>query len=200
MFVQIITARIVDAEGLWRQVERWEAEIRPGADGFLGSTSGATEDGRLFVMARFDSEESARRNSDRPEQGNWWAETEKMLDDVTFQDSTDVMEMRGGGSNDAGFVQVMRGHVLDAAKMADLRGRMTEFEDAMAKARPDVIGDITAMHDDGTYTDVVYFTSEAEARSAETGDVPAEMQAMFEEWMSAASIDEYIDLKQPRLA
>ncbi|MGI8684030.1 MAG: hypothetical protein ACR2MO_02835 [Acidimicrobiales bacterium] len=200
MFVQIITARIVDAEGLWRQVERWEAEIRPGADGFLGSTSGATEDGRLFVMARFDSEESARRNSDRPEQGNWWAETEKMLDDVTFQDSTDVLEMRGGGSNDAGFVQVMRGHVLDATKMADLRGRMGEFEDAMAKARPDVIGDITAMHDDGTYTDVVYFTSEAEARSAETGDIPAEMQSMFEEWMSAASIDEYIDLKQPRLA
>ncbi len=44
MFVQIITARIVDADGLWRQVERWESEIRPGAEGFLGSTSGATEE------------------------------------------------------------------------------------------------------------------------------------------------------------
>ncbi len=199
MFAQVITARIVDADGLWRQVERWNSEIRPGAEGFLGSTSGATDDGRLFVMARFDSEESARRNSERPEQAGWWAETEKTLDDVSFQDSTDVVVMGGGGSNDAGFVQVMRGHVLDPAKMAELRDRMKEFEDAMAKARPDVIGDITAMHPDGTYTDVVYFTSEAEARSAETQDVPAEMQAMFEEWTSAAAVDEYIDLTQPRL-
>lgn len=199
MFVQIITARIVDADGLWRQVERWESEIRPGAEGFLGSTSGATEDGRLFVMARFDSEESARRNSDRPEQAAWWAETEKVLDDVSFQDSGDVVVMRGGGSNDADFVQVMRGHVIDASKMADLRDRMMEFENVMAQHRPDVIGDITAMHADGTYTDVIYFTSEVEARSAEAQDVPAEMQAMFEEWTSAAAVDEFIDLKQPRL-
>ncbi len=200
MFAQVITAKIVDADGLWRQVERWDSEIRPGADGFLGSTSGATDDGRLFVMARFDSEESARRNSERPEQAGWWAETEKTLDDVSFQDSTDIVVMGGGGSNDAGFVQVMRGHVLDPDKMAALRDRMKEFEDTMAKARPDVIGDITAMHADGTYTDVVYFTSEAEARSAETREVPAEMQSMFEEWASAAAVDEYIDLKQPRLA
>jgi hypothetical protein len=107
--------------------------------------------------------------------------------------------MRGGGSNDAGFVQVMRGRILDAAKMADLRGRMAEFEAAMAEARPDVIGDITVIHSDGTYSDVIYFTSEAEARKAETQDVPAEMQAMFEEWTTAAAVEEFIDLKQPRL-
>lgn len=199
MFVQIITAKLVDADGLWRQIDRWESELRPGAEGFLGSTSGATEDGRLFAMVRFDSEESARRNSERSEQSNWWAETEKMLDEVRFQDSSDVEVMRGGGSNDAGFVQVMRGRILDADKFAGLRGRMAEFEDAMAKARPDVIGDITVIHPDSTYSDVIYFTSEAEARKAETQDVPAEMQAMFEEWASAAQIEEFIDLKQPRL-
>lgn len=199
MFVQIITARIVDADGLWRQIDRWESDVRPGAEGFLGSTSGATEDGRLFAMVRFDSEESARRNSERSEQGNWWAETEKMLDDVRFQDSSDVDLMRGGGSNDAGFVQVMRGRILDATKFADLRARMAEFEDAMAAARPDVIAGTTVIHSDSTYSDVIYFTSEADARKAETQDVPAEMQAMFEDWASAAEIEEFIDLKQPRL-
>ena len=199
MFVQVITAKVVDAEGFWRQIDRWEREIRPGAEGFLGSTSGVTDDGRLIVLARFESEEAAQRNSDRPEQGAWWAETEKTLQDVNFQNGVNVITMRGGGSNDAGFVQVMRGSVLDAAKMDELWSRMGEFEGAMASHRPDVIGDITVVHADGSYTDAIYFTSEAEARANEAKEPPPEMQAMFEEWMTAATIDEYLDLKQPRL-
>ena len=199
MFVQVITAKVVDAERLSRQMDRWERELRPGAEGFLGSTSGVTDDGRLIVLARFESEEAAQRNSDRPEQGAWWADTEETLEDVSFQNGEKVLTMQGGGSNDAGFVQVMRGRVLDAAKLDELWSRMGEFEAAMANHRPDVIGDITVVHADGSYTDAVYFTSEAEARQNEGKEPPPEMQAMFEEWMTAASIDEYLDLKQPRL-
>ncbi len=199
MFIQVITARVVDAEALSRQIERWETEVRPGAEGFLGATSGVTDDGRLIVLARFESEEAAQRNSDRPEQGQWWAETEKALEDASFQNGTDVVTMGAGGSDDAGFVQVMRGRVLDAEKMAQLRARTSEFEEKMAAFRPDVIGDVTVYHEDGTYTDAVYFTSEAEARANEGKEMPADVQAMFEEWSAAATIDEYLDLKQPRL-
>ena len=199
MFVQVITAKVVDTEGLSRQVDRWERELRPGAEGFLGSTSGVTDDGRFFVLARFESDEAGRRNSERPEQHAWWAETERTLEDVSFQNGVKVVTMRGGGSNDAGFVQVMRGRVVDAAKMDELWSRTAEFEAAMTTHRPDVIGDITVVHDDGTYTDAIYFTSEAEARANEGKEFPPELQAMFEEWMSAATVDEYLDLKQPRL-
>lgn len=200
MFIQVITAKVVDEDALWRQVDRWESDIRPGAKGYLGSTSGITDDGRLIVLARFESEEAARRNSERPEQGAWWAEMEKTLADPKFQDSVEVDVMGAGGSNDAGFVQVMRGHVVDAVKLAALRARMKEFEAAMSKMRPDVLGDVTAIHGDGTFTDTVYFRSEAEARANEAKEMPEEMQAMFAEWMSAATIDEYLDLKRPRLA
>ena len=199
MFIQVISAKVVDADGLSRQIDRWETELRPGAEGFLGSTSGITDDGRLIVLARFESEDAARQNSQRSEQTAWWAEIEKTLEDVAFQDSTEVVVMGAGGSNDAGFVQVMRGHVIDAAKMEELRGRMKEFEATMAKMRPDVIGDVTAMHADGTFTDTVYFRSEAEARRNEANEMPEEMQAMFAEWTTAATIDEYLDLKKPRL-
>jgi hypothetical protein len=199
MFVQLITAEVADAEGLSRQVDIWEKEFRPGAEGFLGSTSGVTEDGRLIVAARFESEEAAQRASDRPEQGAWWAETEKTLRNVNFQNSEKVVTTRGGGSNDAGFVQVMRGRVLDAAKLDELLSRVGEFEAAMAIHRPDVIGDMTVVHGDGSYSDLIYFTSEAEARANEAKEPPPEMKAMFEEWLSAATIDEYLDLKSPRL-
>lgn len=199
MFIQVITAKVDDEEGLNRQLDRWEAELRPGAEGFLGSTGGVTEDGQVIVLVRFESEEAAQRNSDRPEQGSWWAETEKNLRDVTFKNSEKVVVMGGGGSNDAGFVQVMRGRILDAAKMEELQARMAEFEQAMSSHRPDVIGDVTVTHADGTYTDAIYFKSEAEARANENKEMPAEMKAMFEDWMSAATIDEYLDLKRPRL-
>ncbi|HUP70178.1 MAG TPA: hypothetical protein VM142_10235 [Acidimicrobiales bacterium] len=199
MFVQVITAKVVDAEGMKRQVDRWEKEIRPGAMGFLGSTSGVTEEGRMIVLARFESEEAAQKNSERPEQGEWWAETEKALEEVTFQNSEDVVVMGGGGSNDAGFVQVMRGRILDGAKMKEMQARLAEFEQAMAAHRPDVIGDVTVTHPDGTYTDAIYFKSEAEARANENKDMPPDMQAMFSEWMAAATVDEYLDLKEPRL-
>ena len=199
MFIQVITAKVADAEGVKRQVDRWEKEVRPGAEGFLGSTSGVTDDGRLIVLARFESEEAARRNSERPEQSAWWAETEKLLADVDFKDSVEVVTMRGGGSDDAGFVQVMRGRVTDQAKMDALRSRMEEFETSLERHRPDVLGDVVAVHADGSYTDAIYFTSEAEARAGEAKEPPAEVKAMFEEFATAFVIDEYLDLKEPRL-
>ncbi len=110
MFVQIIEGRVADREALHRQMDRWRNELRPGATGFLGSTSGVTDDGYGFAVARFESAAAAKANSDRPEQGQWWAETEKAFGgEVRFTDSEDVETFLAGGSDDAGFVQVMKG-------------------------------------------------------------------------------------------
>jgi hypothetical protein len=77
---------------------------------------------------------------------------------------------------------------------------MVDLEDTFRSARPDVIGQVVAFHDDGpTYTDIVYFTSEAEARANEQNDMPAELQELMEQLMSAAEVDEYLDLKDPVL-
>jgi hypothetical protein len=199
MFIQVITGTTSDREGLRRQTDRWEQDLRPGASGFLGSTGGVTDDGRFVMAARFESEEAARRNSAREEQGAWWAETEKFLDNVAFRDSTDILTTLGGGSNDAGFVQVMRGRVNDKEKAAQLIARMGEFEAMMRDHRPEFMGDVTVMHADGTYTDLIYFTSEAEAREGEQKPIPEEAQGMFEEFMSTMPVDEYLDLKEPWL-
>ena len=199
MFIQVITGTTSDREGLQRQLERWEAELRPGAAGFLGATGGVADDGRVILAARFESEEAAGRNSAREGQGAWWAETEKYLENVAFQDSVQVTTMLGGGSDRAGFVQVMRGRVINPEKAAELLARAAEFEAALHAQRPDVIGDVTAIHADGTYTDLIYFTSEAEARAGEQKGMPAELQAMFEEYMSAMTVEEYLDLKDPWL-
>jgi hypothetical protein len=200
MFIQVISGTVTDVDGFRKQDQRWHDQLEAGATGFLGSTAGVTDDGRFVVSARFESADAAKRNSERPEQGAWWAETEKSLGNVEFHDCNKSMTLFGGGSDDATFVQVMRGRVTDRAKLAALESRYSEVEAVLRAARPDLIGETIAFHDDGDgYSDIVYFTSEADARANEQKEMPPEAQKLLEELMSAIVVDEYFDLKDPAL-
>jgi hypothetical protein len=197
MFIQVISGKVKDADAFQRLGDRWEAELKPGATGYLGVTEGTTDDGRFVVAARFESKEAAAKNSDRPEQGAWFAEMEKVVDDVTFHDCSRIETLFGGGKDNAGFVQVMQGHIQDAAKADTMFSRAADAEKVLGQARPDVIGEVVAIHDDGDgYTDIVYFSSEADARANEKKEMPAEAQAMMQEFESALVVDEYFDLKR----
>jgi hypothetical protein len=89
MFVQVIQGKVSDPARMRAALDRWGQELSPGATGWLGSTAGVADDGTLTLVARFDSEQAARRNSDRPEQDRWWAETSALFTDgATFRDST----------------------------------------------------------------------------------------------------------------
>lgn len=194
MFIQIIQGTTNDADGLRRQFDRWEQEVGSGAKGYLGTTAGVADDGKVIVFARFESEAAARANSDRPEQGAWWNETSKYIDGVTFLDSTDVDTTLAGGSDAAGFVQVMQGRVRDKARLKEME---KEFMPQMTALRPDVIGSVRAWDGDA-FTEAIYFTSEAEARKGEeamSGDTSAGM----EEFGALLGDVTYIDLKDPWL-
>jgi hypothetical protein len=201
MFIQVISGTVNDADAFQRLGDRWEAELRPGATGFLGVTEGTTDDGRFMVAARFESKEAAMRNSERPEQGEWFAEMEKVVEDVTFHDCSRVETLFGGGKDEATFVQVMQGRVKDRAKADAMFARAAEAEKVLGGARPDVIGEVVAIHDDGDgYTDAVYFSSESEARANEAKPMPAEAQQMMQEFENALETAEYLDLKRLHIA
>lgn len=194
MFIQVITGQVADPEGLDAALDRWQRDVRPGATGFLGSTSGVTADGRLVVLARFESAEAAKANSDRPEQGAWWAEAERYLTgDVTFRDCDAVDTYRDGGSDDASFVQVMQGR----ADRERLRELDSSAESMLPDLRPDLLGSVRAWSGD-EYTEAAYFTSEAEARAAEAQEPPPEFAAMMGDWQEAMGDVTYYDLTEPR--
>lgn len=196
MFVQIIEGRVSDADGLKRQGERWSSDLRPGATGFLGATMGTTSDGRAINVARFDSAESARANSDRPEQGQWWAETEKYYDgEVSFTESTDVEEFRGGGSNEAGFVQVMKSTGVDREEVTRFDTAFEQFSDA----RPDLLGMIRVWTGDDACVEVAYFTSETEARQGEQAELPDELRDLMADFDQTMRNTEFLDLQDPTL-
>jgi hypothetical protein len=178
MFVQVIQGRTKDPSGLREQWDKWEKDLKPGAEGYLGSTAGVTADGEFIALARFESEDAARRNSDRPEQGAWWEETSKYLEDPMFHDCSLVDVINDGGSDAAGFVQIIQGKTTDVDKA---RAIDQASQEQMRGMRPDVIGGIVAWHpENGRFTNSIYFTSEAEARAKEK---ESSSSPEFEEYM-----------------
>jgi hypothetical protein len=197
MFVQVIEGRVADAERLRAQMERWSTELRPSATGFLGSTAGVTDAGVAIAFARFESAESARANSDRPEQGRWWAETEGCYEgEVTFTDSDDVEEFLAGGSNDAGFVQVMKGTGVSRDQIHEMD---RQFEEHAASFRPDLIGGLRVWTGPDSYIEVAYFTSEADARAGEKKEPPAALAQQMSEFEALMANVEFLDLRDPWL-
>jgi hypothetical protein len=195
MFVQVIHGKIRDADLLARQSERWTREIKPGVKGYLGLTAGVTPEGRAITIARFESPQAAAANSDSAQQSAWWNETVKAYDgEPTFLDSTEVDTMLGGGSNDAGFVQIIQGKVRDQAAM---RAEMSNMEAEIRKGRPDILGMSVMWHGGGEFTQAVYFRSETESRKAESAPENEQMRKRYSELFAGAPI--FYDLRSPLL-
>ena len=198
MFVQTFQGSVADPAALDAAMDRWIADLKPGAAGWLGSTGGVTDDGRAIMLARFESPEAAKANSDRPEQGAWWTETEKLFDGpVTFHDSTDVTTMLGGGSDDAGFVQILQGKSSDPDT---LRALEPTFEPVLRELHTALIGSMWCWYGNGEFTEAVYFTDEAAARAGEQAlSQHPDGQQVMAEFQRLTGEPTFFDLRSPQL-
>jgi hypothetical protein len=199
MFAQLIQGRTSDAEAVRTAVDRWMEELQPGSIGWLGSTIGVADDGRFLAVARFESAAAAARNAERPEQSRWWEETQRLFDgEVTFDDSEDIQVDLSGDPDRAGFVQVMQGRMTDRERAKELVAQMSGED--MADYRPDILGSVMINYEPDRWVQVIYFTSEAEAREGERREAPPEMQAVMEQLMALTpEPPDFIDLRRPLL-
>lgn len=196
MFVQVIKGHTGDPAGLRQQLERWRTDLKPTAVGFLGSTGGIADDGTVVLAARFADAASARANAERPAQDEWWATTATFFDgEPTFRESTDTAPLFDGGSDAAGFVQVMEGRVADRAKAEAFES--PEMLDQLRAARPDLLGGLRVWFDDGTFVDVAYFTSEEAARQGEASE---EFQGPSDDYNALFEEMTFVDLREPFFA
>lgn len=197
MFVQMIEGHVADVDRLHRQMDKWMKTLRPGTTGYLGSTAGVSDDGTGMCFARFESADAARANSERPEQGEWWADTESCFDgEVSFTDSEDVGALLGGGSNDAEFVQVMKSHDVDHDQ---IHAMDREFESVASTFRPDLLGSTRVWTGPDACVEVAYFTNEAEAREGEMKGIPPELADRAGEFEAMMKNTGFIDIRQPWL-
>ncbi|HET6167366.1 MAG TPA: hypothetical protein VFE07_11110 [Marmoricola sp.] len=188
MFIQVMQAKCSRADEVRAFMDRWTDDD---SVGFLGGTFGVTDEGEFLGIVRFESADAASANSARPETDALSKEFAELLDGpVSFSDYDDVTDFLGGGSDDAGFVQVIRGHVddVDAAKA------FSRDPGDIQQMRPEIIGGTFAVTADGDYTQTIYFTDEASARQGEQQEPPAEVRERLEDMMAGAS---YYDLRNP---
>jgi hypothetical protein len=198
MFAQMIFGRVDDRDGLRVQWDRWHRHLATGATGWLGTTGGVTGDGRMVLAVRFESGAAAKANSERPEQGAWWAETEACLDgQAEFLDTADVTIVHEEEPAAAGFVQVMRARVADRQRLEEVEARIGPM---FLEMRPDMLGAYRAWFGDDRMVAVDYFRSESEARAGESKEMPEELRAGFAEWMSQLSELEWFNLTEPWLS
>ena len=103
--------------------------------------------------------------------------------------------MFGGGSDDAGFVQVIEGRAKDPAKM---RSHLSEIESRLRDVRPDILGITIAWHaDDPGFTQIVYFTAETATREAEKTTENDDTRREFVD--NFAEPPTFFDLPDPRM-
>jgi len=198
MFVQVIQGNVTDAGRLQQAMDRWMEELEPTTTGWLGTTAGVTDDGRSIALVRFESEDAAQRNSERPEQDKWWGETSQLFSgEVVFHNSIRVDAELVGDPNTAGFVQVITGRSSDPGRAREV---MNQHPEALRTHRPEILGSLTVEFPDGGYATAIYFTSEAAAREGEKKEPPEEVRAAMEE-MFSLNIGEpvFYDLKDPWL-
>ena len=191
MFIQIIQGRCTRQDELRAAGESWREELSGGAVGWLGGTYGFTDDDEFIGVVRFESREAAMANSQRPEQGAWAERMMALMDGpVEFHDCDDVTTFLDGGSDDAGFVQVIRGHVDDPERIKE----MLADTSALQAMRPEIIGGTLAIEPDGTFTETVAFRDEESARQGEQVEPPPEMRGELEAMMAEAT---FYDLRHP---
>ena len=165
MFIQVIQGKTSRREEVRQVSDSWVADAGGTAPGWLGGTYGFTDDDDFFAVVRFESREAAMENSQRPETDAFAQKMGELMDgEPSFFDSDQVETFLDGGSDQAGFVQIIRGKGDPALwqKMGDAS--------QLREMRPDVIGGTVAIQNDGSFVEAIAFTDEASARKGEQSD------------------------------
>jgi hypothetical protein len=200
MFIRVIQGRATNPPGIRRDLARWQRLLAVDADGWLGSTAGITEDGWSITVVRFASEGQARRNSDRPEQREWWRDASQHLARVVVHNAFEVHSFRLGDADSAGFVQVIQGHSGVPERRVN---HDRDQEEVLVREAPHIhiLAMTVARHADrpGDFTQIVYFTSEQDARQFEPAP-PVEAEELVQEKRRRLMTNlRCFDLRDPQL-
>ena len=191
MFIQVMQAKSTRQDEVRALTEEWN-DLPDDGSGFLGATYGFTDDDEFIGVVRFESKEKAMANSSRPETDAMAKRMAELMDGPpTFHDCDDVTVWRDGGSDDAGFVQIIQGKTDDPDRLKEV---MSADANDMRAQRADIIGGTFGLEADGTFTNTVAFTDEASAREGETKSGPPE------EIQSLMSDLKFYDLRDPWFA
>ncbi len=189
-FVLLARGAVADPEALRRGWDEWHEGVSSDGGGWLGSTGGIATGGQWLAAIRYATEEAAQAAAAQGE-----GQSGLLSRATAIEVTGDVHVVDGNGPPAAGgFVQFMRAQVPD-------RGRLEAVEaaigDRFAALRPDFLAGLRAWTGPDRLTVVDWFTSVADARAGEAANTPADLAALFGEWMSLLRDVEWYDVAEP---
>jgi hypothetical protein len=195
VFIQMVQGHCSRQDEMRGLVDSW-CSMMADRPGWLGGTYGFTDDDRFLGVVRFDSSAACKESAGSTEAAMMWAGAEALFDgSCEIHESEDVSMMLDGGSDSAGFVQVMLGRVADADRLRHLVS--DEMTAMLHQARPEIVGATMAIEPDGRFVETIAFTDEASARQGEQLEMPTDVR---DEISSAMAVVEYVDLHRPWFA
>lgn len=194
MFIRVIEGHGDDREALRRIADRWGTNVRGVVPGCVGATMGCADDGTFLAILRFESTDAAAEQATLPSSIRWIDElTAALLSPPQIEDHPEVDVFAGGGSAEAGFVQVVRGRALDKTELKEIEWQILEWFPGL---RPDYFGSWMAWNE-SRFTEVAYFASAAEAHAGEQRVAESEHSGDFEQWLDGITDVRYVDLHEP---
>lgn len=194
MFVRLVEATAVAKPFLRNAWDHLNVELAA-LPGWLGAAAGIARGHRFYAFHRFESRDAADHAFETERVSYWCEELERHLADPDTRESQDAQVLIHGGSR-AGFVQLIMGRTSDRAGMEAVNAGMQEV---MRAHRPDVLGSLIFWEGD-RFTEIVFFTSELEARAAESREFPGGLEGLFGELLQLTDDLEFVDLTDPWLA
>ncbi len=188
-FVLLARGPAGDPQSIRRGWDEWHDRLMSEDAGWLGSTGGITSGGEWLAAVRYSSNEAARAAAGAAARPGFLTRA------TNLEVTGDVHLVEGNGSPAGGrFVQFMRARVPDRRRFEAVEAAVG---DRFATLRRDFLAGLRAWTGPDRLTVVDWFTSEADARAGEAIDIPADLRALFGEWMSLLHDVEWYDLTQP---
>jgi hypothetical protein len=191
MFIQVIQGKCSRRQEVRQLSDSWVSESGETAPGWLGGTYGFTDNDDFFAVVRFESREAAMENSSRPETDAFAKKMGELMDgEPSFFDSDEVETFLDGGSDDAAFVQIIRGKADPG-----LWQKLGNDESQLRAMRPDIIGGTVAIQNDGSFVETVAFKDEASAREGEASgaQAPQDIEDALQQILEGAT---FYDLRE----
>ncbi len=196
IFVQIVQGEVHHPERTRDHYERWFDQVAPGADGWLSSTAGVTEDNEFVAVVRFASELAVRANTQRPEHTRWWEEMQReFAAPATVHHCARVATFGESRPDHAGFAQVVQG---TTGKLSEVLENVAETEQHhIYEHHLNVTGGLVADHGDHRFTELIYYPSDEAARHSGTEGLARKGVSLVERLAGVVADVRYFDLHDP---
>jgi hypothetical protein len=196
MFIRVIEGQVL-AKALLRNSWEQLQNALSAHNGWLRSAGGVDDQGRFVGRMDFRSEDAAEKMLREPEIELWLKDLFEHLDSPARSTSSQGSVLIEPSGEPAGFLQFIRAEASDPERFTAVNDA---FQVEVRQHRPDVVGSSIVWLDDERFLETVLFSSEQDARSAESREFPGGIAGLFGELMQLMSNIDYMDVRDPWLA